>query len=50
MESAMTSLASDVWAHAGTMLSELGPIIGIFVGLGAALYVAGTLIGFVRGR
>lgn len=50
MSAAWTSIAGDVWTRAGEMLSDMGPILGIFLGLGAAIFVAGAVVSIVTKR
>lgn len=50
MSAAWTSIATDLWSNAGSMLSDMSPILGIFLGLGAAIFVAGAVVSIVRGR
>lgn len=50
MADAWTAIAADLWSRAGSMLGDMGPILGIFLGLGAAIFVAGSVVAIVRGR
>lgn len=50
MSSAWSSIATDVWTRAGGMLADMGPIVGIFLGLGAALFVAGGVVSIIMKR
>jgi hypothetical protein len=50
MGTAVTSIASGVWQSAGSMLNDLGPIIGIFVGLSVAIFVASKIVSMVKSK